>query len=460
MSTWTPDQFEDIKFTINRAKFATNSTYTCVLNNDPIADVSLIQSPLQMTLNSSDITVFQPNHCMNTPQNYVKISGIISDAPATILNTSITSTYIGNITVGNASSTTWQEVNGFPVSASNPGYLMIDSEIIQYTSKSGNTLSVSERGIACTTATTHSLNSPVMCYNLNGIPLVEINKVHKIVEVIDFDNYKISTISKASSDLRSGGDTAKASRNIQYEELYVDLNNLVLPSTDMSITFTSVSGSSLYGSNNSFSQLNQESIENKKYCKMNSSRLIASSPNTAVYYPGFPTTLKLNVNMSSSSDNVSPIIELYGSSINTVSNRLSKKLIDNDIDISAELTPSSGFYSSYITKKVTLEGVSTSIKVFFDAVRTQGLNGSYSDIKVFVKAVGDGNLTSFNQSGYVEVPSLSYPKSSNSNDYKAFEFELKNLPEFKQYAVKICMIAEDQTNIIKIRNFRAISLAV
>ena len=460
MSTWTPDKFEDIKFTINRAKFATNSTYTCVLNNDPIADVSLIQSPLQMTLNSSDITVFQPNHCMNTPQNYVKISGIISDAPATILNTSITSTYIGNITVGNASSTTWQEVNGFPVSASNPGYLMIDSEIIQYTSKSGNTLSVSERGIAGTTATAHSLNSPVMCYNLNGIPLVEINKVHKIVEVIDFDNYKISTISKASSDLRSGGDTAKASRNIQYEELYVDLNNLVLPSTDMSITFTSVSGSSLYGSNNSFSQLNQESIENKKYCKMNSSRLIASSPNTAVYYPGFPTTLKLNVNMSSSSDNVSPIIELYGSSINTVSNRLSKKLIDNDIDISAELTPSSGFYSSYITKKVTLEGVSTSIKVFFDAVRTQGLNGSYSDIKVFVKAVGDGNLTSFNQSGYVEVPSLSYPKSSNSNDYKAFEFELKNLPEFKQYAVKICMIAEDQTNIIKIRNFRAISLAV
>jgi len=460
MSTWTPDDFEDVKFTINRAKFATNSTYTCVLNNDPIADAALIQSPLQMTLNSSEIRVFQPNHCMNTTQNYVKISGVTSDAPATILSNPITITYIGNVTVGNAASTTWQTINGAPVSASNPGYVMIDNEIITYASISGNTLGIVERGVAGTTATGHSGNAPVMCYNLNGIPLIEINKVHKITEVIDFDNYKISTISKASSDLRSGGDTAKASKNIQYEELYPDLNNLVLPSTDMSITFTSVSGSSLYGAANSFTQLNEESVENRQYSRMNSSRLIASAPNTAVYYPGYPYTLKLNVKMSSNLDNVSPVLELYGSAINTVSNRLSKKLIDNSVDISAELTPSSGFYSSYITKKVTLEGVSTSIKVFLDAVRTQGLNGNYSDIKVFVRTVGDGNLGSFNETGYVEVPAVSYPKSSNSNDYKAFEFELKNLPEFKQYAVKICMISEDQTNNIKIRNFRAISLAV
>jgi hypothetical protein len=460
MSTWTPDQFEDVKFTINRAKFVTNSTYTCVLNNDPVADAFLIQSPLKMTSNSTEIEVFQPNHSMHTTQNYVKISGITSDAPATVLNTSITLTYIGNITVGNASSATWSTINGSPVSASNPGYVMIDNEIMKYTSISGNTLGISERGIAGTTATSHSNGSPVKCYNLNGIPLTEINKVHKIIQVIDFDNYKISTISKASSDLRSGGDIAKASRNIQYEELYPNLNNLVLPSTNMSITFTSVTGSSLYGSSNSFSQLNEEPIENRQYSRLNSSRLIASAQNTAVYYPGYPHTLKLNIRMSSNLDNVSPILELYGSSINTVSNRLSKKIINNSIDISADLTPSSGFYSSYITKKVTLEGVSTSIKVFLDAVRTQGLNGNYSDIKVFVKAVGDGNLGSFNETGYVEVPAVSYPKSSNSNDYKAFEFELKNLPEFKQYAVKICMIADDQTNNIKIRNFRAISLAV
>jgi hypothetical protein len=461
MSIWTPDQFEDVKFVMNRAKFVTNSTYTCILNNDLIPDVNLIQNPLKLYSNSTSVEVFHPNHCMHTTQNYVRISNVSSDAPPTILNTTIsTASSPQSITIGNASSSTWSIINGSPVSASNPGYVMINNEIMKYTGVSGNTLSISERGVDGTTAVPHAQDSPVMCYALNGIPLVEINKIHKITEVIDFDNYKISTISKSSSELRTGGDSAKASKNIQYEELYPNLNSLVLPSTDLSMTLSSITGSPLYGSLNSFAQLNPESVENRQYSKMSTSRLIASTPNTSVYFPGYPHTLKLNVNMSSQLDNVSPVVELYGSSITTVSNRLSKKILDNAIDVSAELTPTSGFYSSYITKKVTLQGVSTSIKVFLDAVRAQGLNGNYSDIKVFVKTLGDGNLGKFNETGYVEVPAISYPKSTNSNDYKAFEFELTGLPEFKEYSVKICMIGDDQTNNIKIRNFRAISLAV
>jgi hypothetical protein len=203
---------------------------------------------------------------MHTTQNYVKISNVSSDAPTTTLNTSIpTASFTGNITVGTAASTTWETINGSPVSASNPGYVMINNEIMKYTAKSGNTLTITERGLNGTTATPHAINSTVMCYSLNGIPLIEINKVHKITEVIDFDNYKISTVSKSSSELRTGGDVVKASRNIQYEELYPDLNSLVLPSTNISMTFSSVTGSPLYGSANSFAQLNQESVENKQY---------------------------------------------------------------------------------------------------------------------------------------------------------------------------------------------------
>lgn len=61
---------------------------------------------------------------------------------------------------------------------------------------------------------------------------------------------------------------------------------------------------------------------------------------------------------------------------------------------------------------------------------------------------------------YVELTPVSYPTSANSTEYKAFEFEISNLPEFKEYSIKVCMISGDQTNIPKIRNFRAIALAV
>jgi hypothetical protein len=62
-----------------------------------------------------------------------------------------------------------------------------------------------------------------------------------------------------------------------------------------------------------------------------------------------------------------------------------------------------------------------------DGIRKQGLNGDYSEIKVFAKVNGEGNLGSFDDMNYVELPAISYPTSINSSDYRAFEFEAKNL---------------------------------
>ncbi len=124
------------------------------------------------------------------------------------------------------------------------------------------------------------------------------------------------------------------------------------------------------------------------------------------------------------------------------------------------MTPYSGKYSAYVCKRVTLQNTSTSIKVLLDAVRKQGLSGQYSDIKVYAKIIGDSNLGSFNDMNYIEIPAISYPSSTNATDYRAFDFEIKNLPEFKEFAIKVVMISGDQTNVPRIRNFRAIALAV
>jgi hypothetical protein len=461
MSTWTPDQFEDVKFVMNRAKFITNSTYTCKLKNDPIPSAVLNSDPLSFTNGSATIKVYHPNHCMNSTQNYVKLNSVSSDAPNTTLNTAITTaSQTGNVTVGNATATTWKTINGSPVSATNPGYVLIGSEIMKYTSISGNTLTISERGVSGSLATVHAIGSIVKCYSINGIPLTEINKTHKITNVIDLDSYEIAATNTANSTAIAGGTSVTASRNIQYEELYPNINTLVLPSTDLSITFTSITGNSLYAPQISFAQVGEESVENKQYCELTTSRIVVSSANNSAYFPSTPSSLVFNLKLSTELDNISPIIDVTGSSAITVCNRISKKTLNGAVDISAELTPNSGTYSSYVTKKITLQNTSTSIKVLLDGVRKQGLNGTYSDIKVFAKINGDGNLGKFDDMDYIELPAISYPISTNSNDYRAFEFETKNLTEFKEYSIKICMISGDQTNIPKIRNFRAIALAV
>jgi len=464
MSVWTPDQFEDLKFTLNRAKFVTETTYNCKLINGPVTDVTLPANALKFTQSSGSIEVYHPNHGMNSIQNYVKISSVVSEALVTSLNTSITTaTQSGAINVGNTSDTTWSTIAETPVSATNPGYILVNNEIIKYTAISGTTLSIPPdgRGQFGTTATTHAAGSVLYCYSINGVPLNQINKIHKITQIIDLDRYKISSGVNANSNVISGGIYIKASRNIQYEELYPNLNILSIPFTNVSFGLESVSANSPYQAETSFVRISEQSVQNRQYNELSSSRLVASPTNSNQYFGSENSaSLTLNVNLSTEKDNVSPALDINGSSAIAVSNRIIKKIANNKIDITQELTPLSGIYSSYITKKITLQNTSTSIKVLLDAIREQGLNGEYSDIKVFAKIYSEGNLGSFDSMSYIEIPAVSYPKSLNSKDYKAFDFELKNVSEFKQFSIKICMISNDQTNIPKIRNFRAIALAV
>jgi hypothetical protein len=61
---------------------------------------------------------------------------------------------------------------------------------------------------------------------------------------------------------------------------------------------------------------------------------------------------------------------------------------------------------------------------------------------------------------YVEVPALSYPASETNKQYRAFDFELKNMTEFQEFSVKVVMIGNDMSNVPYIKNFRAMALAI
>ena len=71
-------------------------------------------------------------------------------------------------------------INGGAIGGSNVGYIKIGDEIMSYSaiSSDNKTITINERGLASTTAVTHADESIVECYNLDGIPLTEINKTH------------------------------------------------------------------------------------------------------------------------------------------------------------------------------------------------------------------------------------------------------------------------------------------
>lgn len=464
MSTWTPDQYEDIKFTLNRAKFDTNVTKTANLYNKPITKVRLQSNPLVFTEDLSVIRILQPNHGMHSNQNYVSLSNVVSDVPngklASVVTTTsptITVNDVSGFSFDFSSVNTWSKVNNQNISQSNLGYIKIDDEIISYSGiSSNNVFTVYERGALNTTVAQHNTNAIVQCYMINGIPLNEINTTHSVHNVINLDEYEIITTKKSNSTLYSGGSKVKCSRNIQYESVTPKINILNLPNTDSNLVLKSYTGTSIGSNQTSFASVADESLENNEENDLTSPRLVASVINENNYFDGPGRSMKVSVNMSTTVDTLSPVIDLAGSSIITVSNRINKEVDSNgDLDISSELLPTGGLHSSYITKKVILENSSTSIRVLFEAIRRQGV-----DIKVFAKVRSDSMLSSFSDCNYIEIPAESYPVSQTETEYRSFEYELKGLQEFKEWSIKVVMIGNDQSNVPKIRNFRAIALAI
>jgi hypothetical protein len=465
LSTWTPDQYEDIKFNLNRAKFKTNVTYPTTLYNNPIPNVKLITDPLTFVENSAVIRIFQPNHGMHSLQNYVSISGAVSEATNGIIGSAI-SNNTEIITVNDLtdnsynfqSDMSWTKVNNENISESNPGYIRIENEVISYSEViNNNSFRVLERGALGTTAIQHPRGSVVQCFSLNGVVLSEINTTHKVHRVISLDEYEIITLYKANSSIVSGGPQIQSSRNIAYEIINPEINILNLPYTESNLSLTSITGTSIGNAQQvSFLSTFAESLENQSENNLTTPRLVASEVNRLRYFAASKGTMKMNVNMSTSNDNVSPVLDLAGSSIITISNRINKEVDGNgNLDLSSELTPIGGLHSSYVTKKVTLENTSTSIRVLFDAIRRQEV-----DIKVFAKIRSDSALGSFSDMNYVEIAAESYPVSQTENEYRSFEYEIKGLQEFKEWSIKVVLISNDQSNIPKIKNFRALALAI
>ena len=106
-STWTADQNEDIKFTMNRCEFS-NVTGTVHLANETLAARNLKQNPLRTTNTSGVIRVFHPNHNLHDTNSVVTIAGVPNGTHNGIAHTDINGTYtsISNITLDSFDITT------------------------------------------------------------------------------------------------------------------------------------------------------------------------------------------------------------------------------------------------------------------------------------------------------------------------------------------------------------------
>ena len=484
-TTWNAIQMQDLKFTLNRADFEGHETGVLKLQNKSIGDTTtdtdgttaygkrLVANPLQLTHNLTAIKVFHVDHGMYSASNNVKICGVKGEV-STTLNGAITAT---------ANSLTLTSATNFAASnLSSRCYVKIDNEIM-FGTLSGTTISSLTRGTDITTSgasAAHANGATVELYQILGTPLDQVNKIHTAIANIDTNSYTVLvttaptiTGSDTTPTAQVGGINVYASENYRFETARNLIGAIELPNTTLSANLKTTSATSPSGSESSFNfDTTGDVIELNENFEFDTSRMIASDYNQTNEMSG-AKSMNLDITMTTTQRNLSPVIDLDRMSIVAVGNVVDKITSSSDVypttDFKASTEPEGDNHSAvYITKKVALQNSATALKVL--------LNGNIqaeADIKVLFKILPSASADDFDDLDYQFFntdgsPDNAVNVSLTPGDFQEYEFTAgvkddgftgTELPDFIQFAIKIVLQSTNAAQPPRVKDLRAIALA-
>jgi hypothetical protein len=469
-----------MKFTLRKAAFSTSGA-TISLSNDnigeartieegtsvPVYGQRLLANPIVITNSSTNVQVRHKNHGMYSTSNNVVITGVSSGISTTLATNALTTT---------STSLTLTSATNFP--SSGTVHVKIANEIISGTI-SGTTISSLTRGIGDSDAAAHAVGATIELYQINSVPLTEINKTHTSISNIGIDSYVITvsstpSVSGESGVAEVGGTAVYASENYRFELMQSAISALELDGTQIISKVRSTSATSPSGNETSFTTTTSAKAkpfplgENFLF---ETTRMVASQINETNELSG-TKSMFVDLELSTDNANVSPVIDLDRASMNLIANRI------NNIDTSSDVFPTSDFNAStepdgdqnaaiYLTKKIALENPATSIRCFFAAAKK-----STSEIKVLFKTLGSDESKDFDEKGYTFFNTTGTTDSVVRNslsdtDFQEYSFTAgvtddgigEPLPEFSQFQIKIVMQGTDAANPPLIKDLRVIALA-
>jgi hypothetical protein len=305
------------------------------------------------------------NHGMHFADNYVTLSNVQSDVLPTKLTVAYTADSASALSVENSSSfSTFENVG---VGTTNPGYLLIQDEIISYTQVSGNTIGGTITRIFSPTTNVpgeisislfkrdYPAGTLVYKYELGGVSLRRINKTHNlqdstISDSISFDSYNIKVNTALDGIDRSsdsgypklymnktrfaGGNNIKATQNIPFEIISPMIQNTTVSGTKLDGKIRTITGQSISGSEIPYQNSGFENISINKSNYLSSTRLICSNVNETnnligLNLPG-NKSFNIQLDLETVDTRVSPVIDSQRINAIFVSNRVNSHRKDYD----------------------------------------------------------------------------------------------------------------------------------
>ena len=480
-----------------------------ILGNGVAITNGLVSSKLD--LNSGlYIKVNHQNHGLYASNNYVTLSDIESDITPIKLSSSYSASSTSDIQL--SSIEILKTFENIPVSTANTGYILINKEIVGYTTYNSSLNTIGgisgNRGIDSTLPSSYEQNQLIFKYEFNGVSLRRINKTHSFSNpAVDFENYPIGLDSyhikidttKSGLDRSSDGSNgpqlffkstknggsylynisksnslngAKASQNIAFNIVKANIQTLLPETTSIEAKIRTTSGTSVDGNEVSFVDKGFEDISLNSNNFLNSTRIICSKENEKNNLQTLPgnKSLTLEMNLSTEDSKVSPMIDLNRVNLITIMNRIDSPVSDFTLDPRVNELIGDPNSAIYVSKIVKLDKASDSLKVLFDAYRD-----STNDIRVLYRLLRNDSPTSqqyyelfpgydnppvdgiINSSKNSGKPDRYVSPSSSPNNFGNYEFTAKNLPLFNGFQIKIIMTGTNQSFVPAIRDLRVIA---
>jgi len=438
-------------------------------------------------------------HQMYSPTNKLVLNNIQSNIVPTTLSSPLN---VGDTTISVADTSRFITFEGVSVASTNPGYIKIDNELIQYQSIGQGSLQTITRGQDSTTIEDHATNANVYKYELNGVSLRRINNVTQSISSLNMDidsyyvpiDFSINGINRTADNSPSGfpqlsfvdertlgGSNATATENIQFNSIFPKYN-VISPANYTSATaqIRTVSATSASGTEVSFVDQGFESIELNKNNRLSSVRAVCSKVNENTYLTTLPRnkSFTTGITLQTTHPNLSPIIFLDTAFTEFRTNRINQPITDYAFDNrvnSAVYDPNAAIYVSNLVK---LQNPATSLKVIFSAYRhsSADIRVLYSLVKpdstevstVFELFPGYDNLTNTNSPDsylYGVIDPLKnngrpdkFTPASVAEEFIEYEFTARDLGLFTGYLIKIVFAGSNQAYPPKIKNLRTLAV--
>ena len=294
---------------------------------------------------------------------------------------------------------------------------------------------------------------------VGGLTAAQINGSRSVVKR-DYTGYTVQAGANATKSNIGGGSVVQCTKNILYNIIYPSTASIEPKDTTITASIKTTTARSYAGSETAFQKrsgfsgikLNQNNEGSKMF-------LVANQTSETAELGSGVKSLEINVNMTSSSNNVSPMIDLQRTSASLINNIIDKQQDSADsLNFVPDTQPRSSQAAVHLTRVINLETDSVGLRVLLEANVPEPC-----DFQLYFRT-GTSDEVLSEKTFTLVTPENTLPKDNNPRIFREYRYLIGgqggDLVAFTKYQLKITMRSTNQALVPKFQSLRSIALSV